>query len=145
MKASDLVKIIRKVVKEEISLAIRKELRPIIKEVKLKAATRTAKKPVEKVSSKNFTSDDTLNSILNETAQQQQEYKTMGGGEYTSNMAQNFRAANPMSAFGNQKPTIDNMIPDDRRGREIPDALANAPTKDYSALVKSPAFNKRAK
>ncbi|HAI40048.1 MAG TPA: hypothetical protein DCM40_19125 [Maribacter sp.] len=86
-----------------------------------------------------------LNDMLNETAEQQQEYKSMGGGDYTSDMAKNFRAANPMSAFGETKPTVDNMIPDDRRGRQIPSAVANALTKDYSALVKSDAFQKRMK
>jgi chromosomal replication initiation ATPase DnaA len=89
--------------------------------------------------------NDMLNDMLNETAQQAQEYKQMGAGEYTSDMAKNFRAANPMDAFGSGKPTAQQMIPDDRRGRDIPDALANALTKDYSALVKSPSFNKRAK
>jgi len=89
--------------------------------------------------------NDVLNDMLNETAQQAQEYKTMGGGEYTSDMAKNFRAANPMDAFGGGKPTADQMIPDDRRGRDIPDALATALTKDYSSLVKSDSFNKRKK
>ena len=92
-----------------------------------------------------FTKNNVLNDILNETAQQAQEYKTMGGGEYTSNMAQNFKAANPMSAFNQGKPTVETMVPDDRRGREIPDAVANALTKDYSKLIKSDAFSKRIK
>ena len=89
--------------------------------------------------------NEMLNDMLNETAQQAQEYKSMGGADYTSDMAKNFKAANPMSAFGNGKPTVDNMIPDDRRGRDIPDAVASALTKDYSKLVKSDAFNKRTK
>tara|TARA_R110001592_G_scaffold193762_3_gene441058 strand:- start:1759 stop:2280 length:522 start_codon:yes stop_codon:yes gene_type:complete len=89
--------------------------------------------------------NDVLNDMLNETAQQTQEYKTMGGGEHTSDMAKNFRAANPMDAFGGGKPTAQQMVPDDRQGREIPDAVAAALTKDYSSLVKSDSFNKRRK
>ena len=152
MKASDLVKIIRKVVKEEISLAIRKELRPIIKEVKLKAATKTAKKPVEKVSSKNFTSDDTLNSILNETAQQLQserteEWPTMGNGQMTSENARHGLASlmgmnDPNQMFGG-KPSAAQMLPDDRKGAAVPAALEKALTRDYSDLVK--AMDKKGK
>ena len=89
--------------------------------------------------------NDVLNDMLNETAQQTQEYKTMGGGEHTSDMAKNFRAANPMDAFGGGKPSAQQMAPDDRQGRDIPDAVAAALTKDYSALVKSDSFNKRKK
>ena len=69
----------------------------------------------------------------------------MGGGEHTSDMAKNFRAANPMDAFGGGKPSAQQMAPDDRQGRDIPDAVAAALTKDYSALVKSDSFNKRKK
>jgi hypothetical protein len=92
---------------------------------------------------KEFTKNGMLNDILNETAQQAQEWKTMNAGEYTSDMAQNFRAANPMEAFNPGPPTAQQMVPEDRQGRPIPDAVANALTKDYSALVKSAAFKKR--
>ena len=89
--------------------------------------------------------NDVLNDMLNETAQQTQEYKTMGSGEHTSDMAKNFRSANPMDAFGSSKPTAQQMAPDARQGRDIPDAVAAALTKDYSSLVKSDSFNKRKK
>tara|TARA_R100001015_G_C4635346_1_gene204791 strand:+ start:3673 stop:4134 length:462 start_codon:yes stop_codon:yes gene_type:complete len=146
MKASDLVKIIRKVVKEEISLAIRKELRPIIKEVKTKAVKRVAKKPVSKVQSKSFTSDNTLNSILNETAQQiasenGSDWPTMGNGQMTSQDARNGLASlmgmnDPNQMFGGQ-PSAQQMIPDDRKGAPVPEALEKALTRDYSELVKA--------
>ena len=101
-----------------------------------------AKQPSKKYAPKEFTKNEMLNSILNETAEQAQEWGNMGGNEYTSNMAQNFRAANPMEAFSG-KMTAQQMAPADRQGRHIPDAVANALTKDYSALVKSAAFKKR--
>ena len=70
-----------------------------------------------------------------------QEWKSMSGGQFTSNMAQHFQAANPMSQFQQGPPTVEQMIPDDRRGREVPTDVANALTKDYSALMK--AINKK--
>ena len=88
-----------------------------------------------------FTSNGMLNDILNETAAQDQEWKSMNSGQFTSNMAQHFQSANPMSQFQQGPPTIDQMIPDDRSGREVPTDVANALTKDYSALMK--AINKK--
>lgn len=105
-------------------------------------ATKSA--PQKKYAKKKFTANGMLNDILNETAGQMKDYKTMGGGEYTSNMAQNFAAANPASAF-DAKPTANQMVPEDRQGRQIPDAVAAALTKDYSQLVKSDSFTKRMK
>ena len=144
MKASDLVKIIRKVVKEEISLAIRKELRPVLKEVKTKMVKK--QQSPKQVTSKNFTKDESLNSILNETAQQianekNSEWPTMGNGEMTSDNARNGLAAlmgmnDPNQMFGGQ-PTAQQMMPDDRKGAAVPASLEKALTRDYSDLVKA--------
>jgi len=167
MKKSELIKAIKEALIPEIESIIKKRVNiataQIIKENRKSIIApanqqdtsltslmneESAPKSVSKTSTyekQTFTKDNVLNEILNETAQQTQEYKAMGGGEYTSNMAKNFAAANPASAFNPGKPSAAQMIPDDRRGRDIPDALAAALTKDYSALVKSDSFNKRKK
>ena len=90
---------------------------------------------------KTFTKNKMLNSILNETAEQQQEWKSTNGTGFTSDMAQSFRAANPLDAFGGGKPTAQQMIPADRQGRDVPEAVSNALTRDYSDLMK--AINKK--
>jgi hypothetical protein len=170
MKKSELIQAIKealipeieKIVKKRVNLAaaqIIKENRKYSKPAVEKRDTslsslmneKSAPSPSEVEGNTSYTKqtfikgNDMLNDMLNETAQQAQEYKQMGAGDYTSDMAKNFRSANPMSAFGSGKPTAEQMIPDDRRGRDIPDALANALTKDYSSLVKSDSFNKRKK
>ena len=174
MKKSELIKAIKeallpdieKIVKKRVNLAAaqiikesRRNAKPIIKELSKSVDTSLASlmndeptpAPNKQSSPSNYKKqtfikgNDMLNDMLNETAQQTQEYKTMGGGEHTSDMAKNFRAANPMDAFGGGKPSAQQMAPDDRQGRDIPDAVAAALTKDYSALVKSDSFNKRKK
>ena len=165
MKKSELIKAIQEALLPEIDKMLTKKVaaaaKKIIQENRKNAKPVIEKEPDVSLSTlmkeqnesnpvastfkkKTFTKNKMLNSILNETAEQQQEWKMMNGGEYTSNMAQAFQSANPMSAF-EQKPTVQNMVPEDRQGRNIPDAVASALTKDYSALVKSDAFNKRIK
>ena len=67
----------------------------------------------------------------------------MNGTDFTSDMAQSFRAANPMDAFGGGKPTAQQMMPDDRKGAAVPASLEKALTRDYSDLVK--AMSKKGK
>ena len=169
MKKSELITAIKEallpeiesIVKKRVNLAAaqiiregrnRKSTTPVVKKQDTSLASLMNEQP-DQIPTKNnvmykkqmFAKDNVLNDILNETAQQSQEYKSMGGGDYTSNMAQNFAAANPTSALNQGKPSAEQMIPDDRRGRDIPDAVAAALTKDYSSLVKSDSFNKRKK
>ena len=169
MKKSELIQSIKeallpeieKIVKKRVNLAAAKIIQENRKGVKTNVVNnktsltslmneKSKPNPYEVQGKKSYTKqtfikgNDMLNEMLNETAEQAQEYKQMGAGDFTSDMAKNFRAANPMDAFGG-KPSAAQMVPDDRRGRQIPDALANALTKDYSSLVKSDAFNKRSK
>jgi hypothetical protein len=66
----------------------------------------------------NFTSNSTLNDLLNETAQGD---TNLESGNAPVNMAQPFSSAAPMSA--------------DTAG--MPDVVANAMTRDYSGLMKA--------
>ena len=152
MKASELVKYIKKAVREEVNLAIAENIRPLLKHIikeqkslkeskssnnsleMVDALSTNGVEPKSKTKSKKFVKDPVLNSILNETANA--EWKTMGGGTHTSNMAQAMGMQSMEQAFGG-KPSVQQMVPQDRQGREIPEHVSSALTKDYSALLKA--------
>ena len=78
MKSNKLVSLIKEVVKQEVKKQITDIL---INETNIPKAKPVIKK--KKVKEQQFTSDPTLNKILNETAQQE-EYPTLGGGTFDS-------------------------------------------------------------
>ena len=92
MKKSDLKLIIRKIVREEVAMAIQEVITELKQPVQTKQISQpdTKKKIVEK---KSYTNNSVLNDVLNETAMDD-EWKTMGGGTYDS--------SNPMSQFLNK-------------------------------------------
>jgi fumarate hydratase class II len=81
MKKSDLKLIIRKIVREEVAMAIQE----VITELKQPTQQQISQpKPKKKmVEKKSFTTNSVLNDVLNETAMDD-EWKTMGGGTYDS-------------------------------------------------------------
>ena len=72
MKTSKLVSLIKEVVKQEVKKQITDIL---INETNIPKAKPVIKK--KKVEEKKYTDNPTLNKILNETAQQQEEYPTL--------------------------------------------------------------------
>ena len=68
-------KTIRQIVREEVAMAIQEVI------TELKQPTQTTKPIQEK---KSFSKNSVLNDVLNETAQDG-DWKTLGGGEFTSN------------------------------------------------------------
>ena len=80
MKKSDLKLIIRKIVREEVAMAIQEVI------TELKQPSQQISKPKSKkkiVEAKQYTENSVLNDVLNETAIND-EWKTMGGGTYDS-------------------------------------------------------------
>jgi len=77
-KKPNIKTIIRQIVREEVAMAIKE----VITELKqpIESQPKPQKKIVEK---KSFTNNSVLNDVLNETAQDG-EWKTLGGGEFTS-------------------------------------------------------------
>ena len=77
-KKPNIKTIIRQIVREEVAMAIKE----VITELKqpIESQPKPQKKFVEK---KQFTENSVLNDVLNETAQDG-EWKTLGGGEFTS-------------------------------------------------------------
>ena len=80
MKKSDLKLIIRKIVREEVAMAIQEVITELKQPTQQVSQPKPKKKTVEK---KSFTSNSVLNDVLNETAMDD-EWKTMGGGTYDS-------------------------------------------------------------
>ena len=78
MKSNKLVSLIKEVVKQEVKKQITDIL---INETNIPKTKPVVKK---KVKEQKFTDNPMLNQILNETAQQQEEYPTLGGGTFDS-------------------------------------------------------------
>ncbi len=76
-KKQNIKTIIRKIVREEVALAINEVI------TELKQPTQSKPQPKKIIEKKSFTSNSVLNDVLNETAQDDS-WKTLGGGEFTS-------------------------------------------------------------
>ena len=134
MKTSKLVSLIKEVVKQEVKKQVTNIL---INETNIPKTKPVVKK---KVKEQKFTDNVMLNQILNETAQQQEEYPTLGGGTFDSSRAtellgyggglgnkeikREVAAASTLKSAG--------MTPD-----TAPEHLTNALTRDYSGLMKA--------
>ena len=134
MKQGKLVSLIKEVVKQE----VKKQITDIfINETNIPKTKPVIKK--KKVKEQQFTSDPTLNKILNETAQQE-EYPTLGGGTFDSSRMTEMLGYG--SGLGNKEvkrevaaaSTLQSagMTPD-----TAPEHLTNALTRDYSGLMKA--------
>jgi len=77
-KKTNIKTLIRQIVREEVAMAIQE----VITELKQPAQSKSQPKNI--VEKKSFTKNSILNDVLNETAQDDG-WKTMGGGEFTSN------------------------------------------------------------
>ncbi len=76
-KKPNIKTIIRKIVREEVAMAIKEVI------TELNKPTESQPKPKKIVEKKSYTNNSVLNDVLNETAQDDG-WKTMGGGQYTS-------------------------------------------------------------
>tara|TARA_R100001463_G_scaffold51086_1_gene101620 strand:+ start:645 stop:1055 length:411 start_codon:yes stop_codon:yes gene_type:complete len=77
-KKTNIKTIIRQIVREEVAMAIKEVV------TELKQPTQSKPQPQKKiVEKKQYTDNSILNDVLNETAQDDG-WKTMGGGQYTS-------------------------------------------------------------
>ena len=135
MKSNKLVSLIKEVVKQEVKKQITDIL---ISETNIPKETPVVKK--KKVKEQKFTDNSVLNKILNETAQQQEEYPTLGGGTFDSSRMTEMLGYG--SGLGNKEvkrevaaaSTLQSagMTPD-----SAPEHLTNALTRDYSGLMKA--------
>jgi len=154
MTKKQLVKIIQEVVR----LEVQKEVKQIFineginslkakNKTTLKSTAPIVKKKVQKVVRKKpvvkqYTSNESLNSILNETANMEtDEYPTMGGGTFDSSRAAELLGYSE-AGFGGDKETarkvgaVQTLKQAGVTSADVPDSVVDALTKDYSKLMK---------
>ena len=134
MKASKLVSLIKEVVKQEVKKQVTNIL---INETNIPKTKPVVKK--KKVEEKKYTDNPTLNKILNETAQQQEEYPTLGGGTFDSSRATELLG---YGSLGNDEVKREVAAAGTMKGAGMnpeaaPEHLKNALTRDYSDLIKA--------
>ena len=144
MKKSDFKMVIRKIVREEVAIAIQEvitEMKQPLQQIntvansEIKRTTPKKKKVVEK---KNFTSNSILNDVLNETANDDSEWKTMGGGTQTSaNMNNILKQQYGEMMGGGNNVSLPQTDINDRPVTNVSDDLMNNLTKDYSETLKA--------
>jgi len=117
-KKPNIKTIIRQIVREEVAMAIKE----VITELKqpIESQPKPQKKIVEK---KSFTNNSVLNDVLNETAQDG-DWKTMGGGEFTSDRM-NELVGRQYGDMMNQQPQV---VPSS-------DPMSQFLNKDYSQVL----------
>jgi len=118
-KKTNIKTIIRKIVREEVAMAIKEVI------TELNKPTESQPKPQNKIiEKKQYTDNSILNDVLNETAQDG-EWKTMGGGQYTSDKM-NELVGSRYGDMMNQQP------------QQVPssDPMSQFLNKDYSEVLK---------
>tara|TARA_R110000796_G_scaffold82592_1_gene181013 strand:- start:54459 stop:54947 length:489 start_codon:yes stop_codon:yes gene_type:complete len=162
MKKSEFVNLIKEAVVPELRKVVREELQMMkqkrvptskiiehgIEMSKIVDIPKKKNKPT-KLKKRNFTKNQGINEILNETAlgmeKKPEEYKTMNGGAITKDMARGWGMdAEQMFGPTSDKPAVSEMVPEDKKHIEIPDVVQKALTRDYSKLVKAMNVNKGA-
>ena len=144
MKKSELKTTIRQIVREEVAMAIQEvitEMKEPLQQIntvhagEIRRNNTPKKKIVEK---KQYTSNSVLNDVLNETANDDSGWETMGGGTQTSQNMNNVlktQYGDMMNGGGNVP------IPQsDINGKpvtNVSDTLMDNLTKDYSTTLKA--------
>ena len=124
MKKSDLKLIIRKIVREEVAMAIQEVITEIKKPTQqvVQSKQKHKNKIVEK---KSFSSNSVLNDVLNETAQDD-DWKTLGGSEFTSDRMNELMGKQYGDVMGGTSQQV--VSPND--------PMAKFVNKDYSEVLK---------
>tara|TARA_R110001592_G_scaffold314373_1_gene589994 strand:+ start:3429 stop:3905 length:477 start_codon:yes stop_codon:yes gene_type:complete len=150
MKTQGFVKLLRKVIREEVRNVIKEELKPILNEgnvqqqnISLHEAMNSPEVPNQKIAKKQFTKNALLNDLLNETAStpSSQELVDYSSMNFKSEMAESFgterqapmRSGIPLASKGINGEVV-NM-----QNEEVAKTVG-AMTKDYSGMMK--AMNK---
>ena len=146
MKADTFIKLLRKVVREEVQMVVREELGLLLEAPSDKKTVVETKKPTIKnslvdsikptVASKpakpmNFTNNNVLNDILNET-RQTSEWQSLGNGNMDSSMAQGFNGSmmNEVKVVS----SVDQMLANTRPAGDI-NAVKIDVVPDFTALM----------
>ena len=133
MKKSDFKFMIRKIVREEVAMAIQEvitELKQPVQQVQQKISKPKQQKIIEK---KTFSKNSVLNDVLNETAMSDMEdWPSMGGGTFDSDSANQILS----SAYSDVNPGTDMSNGDIIATPDAPDNIKNLFNKDYGQILK---------
>ena len=141
MTKKGLIKIIREVVRSE----VKKEVQKIFMN-----ENKTAQEPqVQSKPRKKYTQNKSLNDVLNETVglktseRQNDEYPTLGGGTFDSSRMAELMGYGKSDEVKRDMVAIDTLKKAGKSVGDVPEAVTNALTRDYSDLMK--AMNKKGK
>jgi hypothetical protein len=142
MTKKDLVKIIREVVKREVQKEVKKIF---IKEQVSEPVIEP--KPQEK-KQVTYTQNKSLNDVLNETvgltkSVKKSEYPTLGGGAFDTNRMAEMMGYGRTDDVKRDLVAVDSFKKAGVKSSQVPEALTNALTRDYSDLMK--ALDKKGK
>ncbi len=147
MTKKQLMKIITEVVRKEVKkevqkIFIKEETSPLLQDA-------VVKKPKPKKEEISYSSNKTLNKVLNETVglsktdNQSEEYPTMGSGVFdTSRMSELMGYGKPEDVKRDMV-AVDTMKKAGVTSEQVPEHVTNALTRDYSDLMK--AMDKKGK
>ena len=155
MKKSELVLLIEAIVRKEVrkqvnTIFISEGIRSIKKNGKLNTESEnvkfTTKPEVRKKKKVNYTSNESLNNILNETAgglpqDGKEEYPTMGGGAFDTNRMSELLGYGKSDEGKRNVGAVETIKKAGVSVDDVPDHVTNALTRDYSDLMK--AMNKK--
>ena len=153
MKKQELIKIIELVVRKEVKKQVNeifiKENKQSLKSL-AKETIQQKPKSVVKKEKVTYTSNDSLNDILNETVGlskgDTEEYPTLGGGVFDSSRASELLGYGDTLRAGGDKEAQRNinaamtMKEAGVSSEQVPESLVNALTRDYSDLMKHDKF-----
>ena len=120
MKKSELKTMVRKIVREEVAMAIQEVITELKQPTQIVPQPKSQKKIVEK---KHYSKNSVLNDVLNETAQSD-EWKTLGGGELTTDRMNDVIGRNYGDMMNNNTPMVN---PNDPMSQFL--------NKDYSEVL----------
>ena len=142
MTKKDLVKIIQEVVKREVKKEVKKIFIKEESSSNLKDVMPTdyvENEVHETESQKQYSKDETINKVLNETVglSKQNEYPTLGGGTFDSSRASELMGYGKPDAVKRDMVAVDTLQKAGKSLEEVPEHVTNALTRDYSGLMKA--------
>ena len=139
MTKKDLVKIIREVVRREVKKEVGKIFIKEESSSKLSDIIPEASEPKEE---KQYTKNEALNKVLNETVglskseKQTGEYPTLGGKTFDSSRMNELMGYGKSEEVKRDMVAVDTLQKAGKSVGEVPEHITNALTRDYSKLMK---------
>ena len=139
MTKKELVKIIQEAVRREVKKEVGKIFIKEESSSKLSDIIPEASEPKEE---KQYTKNEALNKVLNETVglskseKQTGEYPTLGGGTFDSSRMSELMGYGKSEEVKRDMVAVDTLQKAGKSVGEVPEQITNALTRDYSKLMK---------